>query len=216
MAGEVNGVSDDARASEDGSEPSAPNRRRRAAGKRRRKQRVNPRSIERWAVRHLDRYSSSASNLRSVLLRRVRRVEQAQEESFPEAGEWIDATVAALVSRGYLDDRKYALALATQMRERGNSARRIESQLTAKGVPRAVARNVIDDVSGTGGEIAAAVRYARRRRLGPYRLDPEVRGERRERDLAALGRSGFAYEIAARIIAAKDAEALESSLFERD
>lgn len=208
-------MSDETQSWPDDASPEAGSRRRRS-GKKRRKQRVNPQSLERWAVRHLDRYSSSASNLRSVLLRRIRRVEQAQDESFPEASSWIDATVADLVARGYLDDRKYARSLATNMRERGNSARRIESQLSSKGVSRALAREIVDEVSGAGGEIAAALRYAKRRRLGPYRLDLETRKERRERDLSALGRSGFSYDIASRIIEAEDPETLEASLFNRD
>ena len=58
-------------------------------------------------------------------------------------------------------------------------------------------------------ELAAACRYARRRRLGPYRL-PETRGDRRERDLAALGRAGFGYATARRVIDAGSAEDLEA------
>lgn len=191
-------------------------RKRPGSRKKRRKQRVNPESLERWAVHHLGRYSSTASNLRRVLLRRVGRIEREQEENFPEASDWIDATVADLVKRGYLDDRKYARALVSAMRERGNSARKIESQLGAKGVSWAIAREVVDDVSGSGGEMMAALRYAKRRRLGPFRLDDEVRKDRRERDLAALGRSGFSYDIASRIIDAKDPETIETSLFEQD
>jgi regulatory protein len=39
-------------------------------------------------------------------------------------------------------------------------------------------------------ELAAALAYARRRRLGPYR-SPAARTDLREKDLAALGRQGF-------------------------
>ena len=46
-----------------------------------RKQVVNPQNLERWAIRHLDRFGSSASNLRWVLLRRVRRIERRDIES---------------------------------------------------------------------------------------------------------------------------------------
>ena len=189
--------------------------RRKPRGKPRR-QRVNAQSLERWAVRHLDRYPSSAANLRQVLLRRVRRIEHVQEESFSEAPGWIDATVDALEARGYLDDRKYALNVVARMRERGASARRIESQLNSKGIPFDVAREVVAEVSGDSGELDAAVRYARRRRLGAFRLDPDARAEQRERDLAALGRSGFSFDIALAIVEAVDPETLESRAFGRD
>ena len=41
-----------------------------------------------------------------------------------------------------------------------------------------------------------------RRRLGPFRAAPE-RQERRERDLAALARAGFGYDVARRVIGAE-------------
>ena len=53
-----------------------------------------------------------------------------------------------------------------------------------------------------------ALRYARRRRLGPYRPDGE-RAERRARDLAALDRQGFGYAVACRVIDAEDLDELE-------
>lgn len=175
-----------------------------------RRQQVTPQDLERFAMRHLDRFGSSAANLRWVLIRRVRRIEQAQQESFPDAPAWIDDTVAALLTRGYLDDRKYAVSLVERMRARGCSSRRIEHSLGEKGIPRTLAQQVIA-ADGHGKELLAAVRYARRRRLGPFRLDPEVRAEKRERDLAALGRSGFPYEIARRIVEAADVESLDSA-----
>jgi regulatory protein len=54
---------------------------------------------------------------------------------------------------------------------------------------------------GTNDEtdLAAALALAKRRRLGPFRA-PSVRAAYRMRDLAALGRAGFAYEIAKRAI----------------
>jgi regulatory protein len=177
-----------------------------------RRQQVSPQSLERWAIRHLERYASSAANLRQVLRRKVYRIEQAQEESFPEARSWIDATVEVLLTRDYLDDRKYAIAQVERMRARGASSRRIQSVLREKGVPREIALEADAQASGEGGEFRAALHYAKRRRLGPFRLDPEARASKRERDLAALGRSGFSYEIASRIVEAPDPHSLETAL----
>ncbi|MCH8002677.1 MAG: RecX family transcriptional regulator, partial [Proteobacteria bacterium] len=55
---------------------------------------------------------------------------------------------------------------------------------------------------------AAALAYARRRRLGPYR-SPQARAAMREKDLAALGRRGFGYELARRVIETGDVSELE-------
>ncbi len=180
--------------------------------RKRRRQVVTPQNLERWAIRHLDRFGSSAANLRRVLLRRLRRIEQAQQESFPLAPDWIDNTVAELRTRGYLDDRKYTILQVERMRARGSSARRIEHSLSEKGISRTLAREVIASAGGEGQELLAAVSYARRRGLGPFRLDPELRAEKRQCDLAALGRSGFPYEIARRIVEAPNVESLDSEV----
>jgi len=57
-------------------------------------------------------------------------------------------------------------------------------------------------------DLAAAIAFARRRRIGPFRLDA-ARDASRERDLAALGRAGFGYELARRVIEAESVEELE-------
>jgi len=48
----------------------------------------------------------------------------------------------------------------------------------------------------------AACRFARSRKLGPYRRDAETPRDRdaRQKELAKLGRAGFSYEIAIRVI----------------
>lgn len=60
-------------------------------------------------------------------------------------------------------------------------------------------------------ELAAATTYARRRRLGPWG-PAATRAERRPRDLAALGRAGFGYQVARKVVEADDAEALEREI----
>lgn len=151
-------------------------------------------------------------NLRQVLRRRIMRIEIAQEESFPDAPEWIDATIKEMRAQGFIDDRKYAVALVERLRGRGSSTRKIQSQLSGKGVPWEIVRECTIDAAKGGDELKAALKYARRRRLGPYRLDPETRAEQKQRDLGALGRSGFSYGIASQIIDAEDVETLESAV----
>ncbi|MCA9558512.1 MAG: RecX family transcriptional regulator, partial [Myxococcales bacterium] len=82
-----------------------------------------------------------------------------------------------------------------KMRQRGLPADLIDAALEAA------------DAEVEDPDLAAAARYARRRRLGPFR-PAEARAERREKDLAALGRAGFSYAIARRVIDAEDAAAL--------
>jgi len=123
--------------------------------------------------------------------------------------EWIEAAIARLGELGLLDDRAYARALARRLRGRGSSRRQIEARLADKGIADEIRREALagEGAAGSAGsaELEAAAAYARRRRLGPHRRDPEARTARRERDLAALARAGFSYAVAQRIIDADPA-----------
>lgn len=56
--------------------------------------------------------------------------------------------------------------------------------------------------------LIALPRYARRRRLGPFTRDPSTRRDHRQEHLAALGRRGFGYDVARRVIDADDPSSL--------
>ena len=60
-------------------------------------------------------------------------------------------------------------------------------------------------------ELHAAIKLARRRRLGPY-ADPDKRDENRDKHLAAMARAGFSYDMARRIIECEDPGELEDLL----
>src|SRR6266702_2194959 len=129
--------------------------------------------VEKWALFHLDRYASSAENLRRILQRRVRRRLGADDEAVGAAAVLIDALVARYRATGFLDDAAYAAGRAKSGLARGRSLRRITAGLAAKGIDAAVAAAAVADL-GDGGnaELAAACAFARRRHLGPFRRDP--------------------------------------------
>jgi regulatory protein len=64
------------------------------------------------------------------------------------------------------------------------------------------------DTNPAKREWLAAVALARRRRLGPFRPAKD-RKDRRIRDLAAMARSGFAYDVAKKVIDAASPDALD-------
>src|SRR6202163_1605205 len=55
--------------------------------------------VETWALRHLERYASSAENLWQVLLRRVRRRVGSDDDAVRAAGALIDALIARYRTR---------------------------------------------------------------------------------------------------------------------
>ena len=127
----------------------------------------------------------------------------------------MERVVAQLVAAGLLDDRAYAAAMTRAWHRRGASAKAIRAKLMAKGVTPDLAEASVSALrrDSSDPDLAAAVAYVRRRRLGPYR-PPERRAALRERDLAALARAGFCYDLAQRVIEAAEPEDLDTLLIE--
>lgn len=157
--------------------------------------------LTRSAVHYLERYSSSENNLRKVLERRVLKACRHHGLDPADFAGMIDAVVAKCTGSGLVDDRSYAETKTASLRRRGGSRRKIEAQLVQKGVDRETIQSVLDR-GGVSEEEAAGV-YARRRRLGPFRNGAD-RQARRERDLAAMCRAGFSFDVAQRVIDAAD------------
>lgn len=173
--------------------------------------------LERAALFHLERYNSSAENLRRVLARKALRRLGPGADGFrlpPEIDSEITKLVDRLVADGWLDDRRYAEAQRYSMRLQGRSARMIRAKLAAKGV----AAEDIDAVMAADGDagadtdaadefqadIAAALRLARRRRIGPFRgTAPHGQADDSrawQKEMARLARAGFSLDICREII----------------
>lgn len=183
---------------------------------------ITERSIENAALFYLQRFASSAENLKRVLMRKVRRAAGGPgadpDPGLIEDGAVIvDGVVNRFVQSGLLDDRAYAAQRAVSLHRRGLSTARIRHQLALKGVgPDAADHALAALAAETAGEagsldLAAAVNLARRRRLGPFR-QPLDRSRLRGKDLAALARAGFGYHLAVQVIDAPSADALEDVL----
>jgi regulatory protein len=173
---------------------------------------ATPETLERAALRHLERYATSVENLRRVLERRVLKAARIHDTDPDAAARAIDDILTRLTRAGLLDDANYAEMRVRGLHRRGASIRGIRHRLRQKGVADDVIEAALGQLDTNVGDPdrAAAIAFARRRRLGPWR---KVRDDtRRTRDLAALGRQGFSYEIARWICDAETPEELEDEL----
>ncbi|MSO75285.1 MAG: regulatory protein RecX [Alphaproteobacteria bacterium] len=158
------------------------------------------------ALAYLARYASSTAHLRQILLRRLRR-RAADDHATMAAGEpLIPGVLDRLTQAGLLDDREHAAMRVASLRRRGASARAIINGLAREGIHRGVSEAAMAG-STTADELVAAIAYARRRRLGPFR-PVGARAAKRLSDLRALGRAGFDYDVARVVVDAGDPEAL--------
>ena len=163
------------------------------------------------ATHYLERFASSSENLRWILLRKVDRSARFHGSDPDEGSDLVNAIIGRFQLSGLLDDRADAEARVANLRRRGDSSRAIRAKLAQKGIARELIEAALETNAEDhpDAELAAAVALARRRRLGPYRLG--AREEMREKDLAVLGRAGFAYDTALTVVNALSSEELESA-----
>ena len=117
--------------------------------------------------------------------------------------------MARITSTGLTDDRAFAIARARRLVRQGRSRARIVEALAAKGIGRADTQAALAALADErrDPELAAALAYAKRRHLGPYRREADAD---RDRELAVLARAGFTLTLARRIVEAASVEALEA------
>jgi regulatory protein len=162
--------------------------------------RLTPADLKGAALDYLDRFAATRARLRQVMLRKIRNSVRAHGDDPAPLQAALEETIQWLEASGFLSDRAYAEAKARTLSARGTSRSHILANLASKGVGAEAARAAVDGLSAEyeEPELEAARRYARRRRLGPYRGD--ARAECRDKDLAAMARAGFAGRIARQVI----------------
>ena len=149
--------------------------------------------LDELALRYVGRFATTRSKLADYLARKLR------ERGWAGAGEPdISAVAERLAGLGYIDDAAYALAKTRSLSGRGYGARRVRQSLQAAGVgeeDRAGASELAE-----AERVEAALRFARRRRLGPFAQARAERAER-ERAIAAMIRAGHSFDLARAIVA---------------
>jgi regulatory protein len=164
------------------------------------------RSLHDAAVRHLARYSATQVGLLRVLGRRIDRWARAAEaapEIVATAQQAARDVVAKLAAVGAVDDAAFAARRARSLARAGRSRRAIGAHLAARGVSAELTAALPYDPEA---ELTAALAYARRRRMGPFRQPPDP--EQHMRDMGRLARAGFPQNIASAVLRmdADDAE----------
>lgn len=178
--------------------------------RRRQVKKITPQRLERVALAYLEKYAAPAAGVRRVLRRRVSKAARVHETDCLAAEAWIEEVIARLIRTGLLDDGAYANGRVRSLFRQGRSRRYIAGYLHAKGVDRGLVEAALAALAPEDSDFAAAFRYARRRRLGPFA--PPERANRRDRALASLGRAGFSYDVARRVADAHNIRELEDEI----
>ncbi len=175
---------------------------------------ITPGYLEKAALFYLERYSSSAGNLRRVLDRKISNA--IREHGAPtreEAAGWVAELIAKLQRNKLLDDQAYAIGRVRRLYAEGKSLGRIRQTLAIKGIGKEDTDAALERLAAESAipvsDLPAAAAFVRKRKLGPYRNDPAERAEMRQKDLGALARRGFSQAVAMKVLSADSVAALE-------
>ena len=150
------------------------------------------------ALRYVARFATSRGKLLSYLQRKIKERGWGGEQPADPEG-----LADRFVDLGYIDDASYAVMKSGALARRGFGARRIEQDLRAAGIAEADREQADAQIASEAW--AAAERFARRKRVGPYAtgaLDPK----QREKAIAAFLRAGHDYAMARRWVDAPPGE----------
>ena len=172
----------------------------------RRIRKLAPADIKDAALHYLGRYAASTARLRLVLTRRIKRSAKANDLDPEPLLQELERVIAMLLRTGLLNDASFAEGRARSLNRRGGSRRQIAAKLSAAGVPQATTAQALAGLEDElpDAEFAAAIAYAKRRRLGAFRAKLDGSPERRRKDLMAMARAGFALDLARRALAAEE------------
>jgi len=150
--------------------------------------------LERLGLFYAGRYATSRAKLAAYLRRKLK------ERGWSGPGEPpVEPLVERFAERGYVDDRGFASARTASLLRRGYGERRVSEALRGAGIAdedSAEARGHAEKDA-----LAAAHRFARRRRLGPYAgTVPDRAG--RDKAAAAMLRAGHRLETVRQVLAA--------------
>ena len=145
-------------------------------------------ALHELALRYVGKYATTRAKLCAYLSRKLRERGWDGEHD-PD----LEALAARFAELGYVDDAAYALSKSRELSGRGYGKKRLAEKLRLAGVGKDDSQEALD-VSETEA-VTAALRYAERRRIGPFAAETPDRMAR-ERAISAMVRAGHSFSLA--------------------
>ena len=145
------------------------------------------------ALAYVGRYATSCARLAAYLNRKIKERGWHDECAAP-----VEEIVSQFQSLGYIDDEAFAKTRTDSLLWRGYGENRVKISLRVSGI----GTDIIDRTANVGDDdaLAAAMIFARRKRIGPYAKDPAT-PDIRQKMIAALLRAGHSYDVSRKILA---------------
>ena len=152
---------------------------------------LDSRQLEELALRYVGRFATSRKRLQIYLQRKLKERGWEGEQEPP-----VGAVVERLAALGYVDDAAFALARARSLGARGFGPRRLAGALAQAGIEEDDAEPAMQCSNDESAD--AILRFARRRRIGPF-ADSAADRPTREKWLGAMVRAGHEFALARKI-----------------
>ena len=162
---------------------------------------LDAQSLERLAVRYVERFATSRGKLADYLKRKMR------ERGWDGPPADIVSLAERMASLGYIDDRLFAETKLRSLTRRGYGARRVKLALDVAGIEAEDQAHLAPTIEDNA--FGAALTFARRKRFGPFGDEAVDRGVR-QKQIAAMIRAGHSFDLARRIVDTRPGEAIES------
>ena len=162
---------------------------------------LDPAGLEAIAVRYVERFQTTEARLLRLLQQKVRH--RGWEEGLPPPDP--EQVAARMVELGYVNDSLFAESRTRGLARRGMGAGRVKQTLAAYGV----GGDIVDEALAGHDGWAAALDFARRKRLGPFGVRGEDWPKQRAKQLAAIVRAGHRFDVARRLVDAETADELD-------
>ncbi len=171
---------------------------------------ITPTYLHNAGLAYLERFPTSSGHFRGVMMRKVERSCRFHADQDRAAcAQMVEDVITKFREMGLLNDAAYTRGMVNSLRRRGASATAIKSKLAAKSLAADDVTQALAEHAEEGGadDQGAALLHARKRRIGPFR--PVAKEINRDKELAALARAGFSYDVAERALSMDPDEAEE-------
>lgn len=155
---------------------------------------LGPEALGELALGYVARFATSRAKLGRYLQRKLK--ERGWEGERPPE---VEALVERLTGQGFIDDRAFAEAKAGSLLRRGYGRRRVGMALMEAGIAEDDRADALAEANRQA--LTAALRFAERKRIGPY-ASAEADRDQRSKALAAMVRAGHDFDLARRIVEA--------------
>jgi regulatory protein len=153
---------------------------------------LNAAKLREIGLTYVARYATSRLKLRRYLARKIGEAEWTDEKA-PD----VDHLVNDFTRLGYVDDRAFATSKLKSLAQRGYGEMRTRHTLRGDGIDEDTYGEAHSEMDMPAYEIA--LRYAQRRRLGPFaRAAPDA--EQYRKHIASMMRAGHSIEIVRKIL----------------